>query len=350
MQGKFNNKAQSATPKTKIGIALQGGGAYGAYAKGVLETLLQSSFINQTDIRAVTGTSAGAMNGALLTYGLNKGGPQVALKTLDQFWDSIKNIGQTFSLWNGLNPALNPDWPNIPQHKMLLFSFAQAALPRDYALSQLKQALVQEIPDLKPLQNGATQLFVNAVSDNNTNGGRIHTVFKGQDLDHDSLIASGALEQLGGWMVNGTRHYDGAYWRNPCFDDILKTDITDLFVISLQARPNRPLKPRSQDDVRDQDHAKPGFSLITSEIHDHLLHLQQAKPKLHLHHIAMDVQPHWNETSRMNTDPQWLNTLENMGRKDAQDWLKNNLSALGQHSSYNLLSPSQKPKPPRKKP
>ena len=345
MQGSFNNKAKNAAPqKTKIGIALQGGGAYGIYAKGALETLLNSKFATQTEIKAVTGTSAGAMNGALLVHGINKGGTPQALHNLDQFWVNIKTLGHTFSLINGLGPTLNPDWPNIPTHKMLLFTFAQAALPQDYALRELKQALDQEIRDIAPLQNGAAQLFVNAVRENQKKQ-REHVVFSGNDLTTDNIVASGALEQFGGWMVNGHKHYDGAYWRNPCFDDILKADITDLLVITLQEKPQRPTAACSQDNARQTNHAQPGHALITSEIHDHLHYVQQQHPQLNLHSIELDVAPHWNETSRINADPAWLNTLEGMGHKDAENWLKHNLALIGKKSSYQINPKPQSPLP-----
>lgn len=345
MQGSFNNKAKNAAPqKTKIGIALQGGGAYGIYAKGALETLLNSKFATKTEIKAVTGTSAGAMNGALLVHGLNKGGAPQALQNLDQFWTNTKTLGHTFSFINGLGPTLNPDWPNIPTHKMLLFTFAQAALPQGYVLRELKQTLDQEINDITFLQKGAAQLFVNAVRENQQNQ-REHVVFTGNGLTTDNIVTSGALEQFGGWVVNGQKHYDGAYWRNPCFDDILKADITDLLVITLQEKPQRPTTARSQDDSRQANHPKPGHSLITSEIHDHLHYVQQQRPKLNLHSIELNVAPHWNETSRINTDPTWLNTLEDLGHKDAENWLKDNLALLGKKSSYQINPKPQSPLP-----
>jgi Predicted esterase of the alpha-beta hydrolase superfamily len=55
-----------------IDLALQGGGSHGAFTWGVLDRLLEESWLQ---IEAISGTSAGAMNAAVLADGWLKAEP-----------------------------------------------------------------------------------------------------------------------------------------------------------------------------------------------------------------------------------------------------------------------------------
>src|SRR5947208_12304792 len=75
----------ASTPQNrkKINIALQGGGAHGAFTWGVLDHLLADDrFI----IEGISGASAGAINGVMIADGLARGGPEEARKRLAEFW------------------------------------------------------------------------------------------------------------------------------------------------------------------------------------------------------------------------------------------------------------------------
>lgn len=69
--------------KKKINLALQGGGAHGAFAWGVIDRLLED---DRLEIDGIVGTSAGAMNAAVTAYGLALGGPEMARAKLQEFW------------------------------------------------------------------------------------------------------------------------------------------------------------------------------------------------------------------------------------------------------------------------
>lgn len=79
------------TPKRTVSLALQGGGAHGAYTWGVLDRLLED---DRFAIDGVSGTSAGAMNGAILVYGMEQGGPAGARKLLREFWTHVSDAGK----------------------------------------------------------------------------------------------------------------------------------------------------------------------------------------------------------------------------------------------------------------
>ena len=69
-----------------VNIALQGGGAHGAFAWGVLDKLLEDG---RLDIEAISATSAGAMNAVVMAYGISIGGADGAREKLDEFWKEI---------------------------------------------------------------------------------------------------------------------------------------------------------------------------------------------------------------------------------------------------------------------
>ena len=327
--------AHSKDQGVKLGIALQGGGAYGAYAKGVLKALFNSRALNapSMEIKAVTGTSAGAVNGALITYGLNSGGTQEAVRRLDSLWKEVGDNGRVSHFFSAMFPTTK-SWPNLPE----IFHSSASLLPKGYVPKQLKSLMEQHVPDWKHVQKGPVKLFVNAVEEDAETGKRRHIVFSGKDLTADAVAASGSLEDFGAHTFNGRKFYDGAYWRNPCMSDITKEGITDLLVITLQRVPENGIKPEHQDKARSR-HSKPGHELLTEEIHNHIAYIHKQYPALNLHVISLKVDPAWDDTSRMNTDPKWLKMLEKIGLADGEEWLKNSAKDLGKKSSYILPSP-----------
>ena len=80
--------AASAVQTKTINLALQGGGAHGAFAWGVLDKLLEDGRLN---IEGISATSAGAMNATVLAYGFAEGGREGARKALTDFWRRIAN-------------------------------------------------------------------------------------------------------------------------------------------------------------------------------------------------------------------------------------------------------------------
>lgn len=326
---------------TRVGFALQGGGSYGAYTKGVLKALFNSEVFNnpkKLEIAAFTGTSAGAVNGAIATYGLNSGGTAEAIRILDNFWDEIEKNGRMLKLFNlatQFNMFADPvKYPNLPASAVS----AMALVPSGTIPQNLQEQVERHMPEWDNIHNGPVKLFINAVLEDSKTKERSHVVFKGKDVTPASIAASGGLEELGGHVINGQKFYDGAYWRNPCTTDIRGEGITDLIIVTLQKKPESNIKPEHQDKGREK-HDKPGHQVLTEEIHNHIAYMQKQYPHLNLHVISLDVDPAWDETSRMNIDPRWLHDLEERGKRDAEKWLAEHAKKLGKKSSYGPAAP-----------
>src|SRR5215217_3819946 len=105
---------KSSHGKTKrLSLALQGGGAFGAFTWGVLDRLLEEDTIT---FEAVSGASAGAMNAVLLASGLAQGGPEEARVSLERFWRKVSKAGQVSRLASS-NAALNAMAPRLSPYQ-----------------------------------------------------------------------------------------------------------------------------------------------------------------------------------------------------------------------------------------
>ena len=89
MPARAAEKKTSATTK-RINLALQGGGAHGAFTWGVLDQILSDERLS---IEGISGTSAGAVNAVMLADGLCRGGREEAQKRLADFWRSASSTG-----------------------------------------------------------------------------------------------------------------------------------------------------------------------------------------------------------------------------------------------------------------
>ena len=89
LPGRATDKTAASTTK-RINLALQGGGAHGAFTWGVLEQLLSDERLS---IEGISGTSAGAVNAVMLADGLCRGGREEAQKRLADFWRAASSTG-----------------------------------------------------------------------------------------------------------------------------------------------------------------------------------------------------------------------------------------------------------------
>lgn len=219
----------------RINLALQGGGAHGAFTWGVLDVLLQDEEI---EIAGITGTSAGAMNGAALKAGLLTGGRDGARQNLDWFWQQLGAIELPgLNLWLG---ALPPSW--ISQGMEVSWPFIAADVMQrftsPYALGSLYahplRGLVERLQyDLVCADQGPA-LFVCAT---NVRSGKAR-VFQGAEISTDALLASACLPTLFQAVeiadpTTGTQeaYWDGGYTGNPALWPLYSGDLPEDVVI-----------------------------------------------------------------------------------------------------------------------
>src|SRR5690606_7014189 len=126
--------------KKRLNLALQGGGAHGAYSWGVLDRLLEEE---SCEIEGISGTSAGAMNGAVLADGFMKGGAAGAKEALRQFWERVGEASFISSLNAPLTAWLQP-W-NLDNSYMSSFMNAFSRVFSPYAFNPFNINPLREI-------------------------------------------------------------------------------------------------------------------------------------------------------------------------------------------------------------
>lgn len=246
-----------------INLALQGGGAHGAFTWGALERLLDEPDI---EIEAITATSAGAMNGAALKAGLAKGSRAAALENLAEFWEGLTSLG-------GLVPAQVTEFLSmLPLPFAAQNALAEAnpaflagdALTRTVSPYQLPAAGAHPLRPLVeafgigPAQNAAGPLFFVGATNVRTGKIRVFSSAKGE-ITTDAILASATLPTLSRAieiMNPDTQEYDafwdGGYMGNPpLFPLYYQTESRDILIIHINPI-ERPEIPRTARDIENR--------------------------------------------------------------------------------------------------
>ena len=224
-----------------INLALQGGGAHGAFTWGVLDRLLEDERIA---FEGISATSAGAMNATVAAFGLATGGREGARQALANFWRRVSHLGD-FS-------PLQPSWidrlmgnrhlENSPAY--LTFDMMTRLLspyqfnPVNY--NPLREVLAQVV-DFTALSRHAcpVKLFLSAT---NVRTGKVK-IFGNDEINADAVLASSCLPFLFRAVeIEGESYWDGGYSGNPALLPFLRATATeDVLIVQIN-----PLERRQQ--------------------------------------------------------------------------------------------------------
>lgn len=314
----------------KLTLALQGGGAHGAFTWGVLDRLLQAGL----EPEAISGTSAGTMNAVLLAEGWRLDGAEGARRLLERFWQGLSMpdtlvSGQPAEWWRKLSRHLSPYDLN----------------PFDY--NPLKQ-LLEELVDFEALRaDGKIRLYI-AATEVETGALRL---FREHELAVEHLLASACLPTLHKAVdIEGRHYWDGGFSGNPVLHPLVtESQVHDLLCILLQplSRPVVPTQAAAIAERMNELMFQTAFMRELEVIYRHRLHLQQ-RPwllgrdelrwrRLRLHLIEPDeVLASLDGASRFDTRKGFLEALRLQGVAQAEQWLETHSSALGDASSWDF--------------
>ena len=226
------------TPRSRpqLQLALQGGGAHGAFTWGVLDRLLEEESI---DIGRVSGTSAGALNGAALVCGLATGGRDGARRKLSRLWHGIATAAIPMT-WM-LSPLRKPGM-GIWDDAMPLLSPYQT---NPLALEPLRLVL-SDIVDPQALNTpGPTALFTSAV---NVNTGRCRVFGPGSQSVQAVLASACAPLLFQAVQIDGQAYWDGSYAGNPALWPLYEpSPDVDILLVELtpQERDETPVTAKN---------------------------------------------------------------------------------------------------------
>ncbi len=329
--------------KKYLALALQGGGAHGALTWGVLDRLLEEKDLQ---LEGFSGTSAGAMNAAVLAYGLHRGGKEDARELLHKFWELISVYGNYSLFQPGVYDKVygkgNMDysWGFLSSEIASIFFSPYQFNPLD--INPLRD-IIEKVVDFDSLTKcSVTKLFVCAT---NVRKGRLK-VFSLKDISADAVLASACLPYLyKAVTIDGEDYWDGGFMGNPPIFPLIDAGCRDIMVVQINPI-NIDKTPRTSSEIRDRINELSFNSSLMLEMRriafvDRLLDLEinpnDQFRRIFLHHInpEEDVQ-HLNLSSKLNTRWDFIQGLFETGRKCADRWLDENFDQIGQNSTVNV--------------
>lgn len=320
--------ARAHAPRA-LTLALQGGGAHGAFSWGVLDRLLEESWI---EIEGLSGASAGALNAAALAAGWQADGRDGARKTLERLWRRVSGLAD-----------FGPPRMAAPALQMMTRMFSP------YQLNPLNvnplRDMLEDIIDFEALKEPeAPRLFISATE---LKQGRA-VVFENDDMCVDVLMASACLPHLYKAVEIGDAHYwDGGFMANPTiFPLVFNCDARDVMIVQIDSMTadDVPRSARQIDSRRSQIMfnaplmrelealgymgrmaGRRGCGL-SDQVKGLNLHLLEGGAAMR----ALDG------TSKNRADWSFISELKEIGRAAATTWLTAHGEALGERSTLEL--------------
>ncbi len=323
----------------RVNLALQGGGAHGAFTWGVLDRLLEDDSI---EIAGISGTSAGALNGAALKAGLLAGGRGAARKRLDRLWDHVGAIGDFRMLpWMQAFLPMMRFWQTTADN-FLPFSpqglAAQIYSPYAWG-DRWENPLEPVVRDLDFSQVCAAaepRLFVSAT---NVRTGKIK-VFEGDAITPEALMASACLPTVFQAVEIGTETYwDGGYAGNPALFPLYEPDLPeDILIVSINPMrredvPDTPLEIQNRINEISFNASLLGelraINFVRRLIAEGRMEAGRMKA-VRVHMISDDtLMNELSATSKLGPTPQLLARLKAAGRIAAEAFLSEDARGLG---------------------
>lgn len=331
-----------------ISLALQGGGAHGAFTWGVLDRLLQEKTLH---IEAISGTSAGAMNAAALVSGYANGGRAGARESLDEFWNAVSNYAAFSPLRRTWFDQMNGNWglENSPAYQWSnwLANTLSPYQSNPFNLNPLRDVLKQQINmDAIHSCNDDIRVFIAAT---NVRTGRAR-IFTKDDLSLNALLASACLPQMYQAIeIDGEHYWDGGYMGNPSIWPLIYEAKT-ADVVLVQINPlERPELPTTVDEINHRlneitfnsslNHEMRAISFVQRLLDEGALKEPWAKKykRMRMHMIAdSDAIASLGASSKMNVEAEFMHHLKTMGVECAEKWLEENMDSLGVESTLNI--------------
>jgi NTE family protein len=344
MAKKKPHAARDATVKT-LNLALQGGGAHGAFTWGVLDRLLEEPRI---DFEGVSATSAGAMNACVMAYGFVEGGREGARKALTNFWRRVSHA----AAYSPLQPTPaerffgNFSMENSPAYfafDMLTRMFSPYQF-NPFNLNPLRQVLEQSV-DFAVLSSERCRLKLNICA-TNVRTGKVK-VFNNDEITPDAIMASACLPFLFKAVeIDGEAYWDGGYMGNPAiFPLIYSCESPDVLIIHVNPM-HRPELPKTASEIMNRINEISFNSSLMREMRaiDFVTKLVDNDAtgslklkRMFIHSVCADeVTLNLGVASKLNADWGFLAGLRDAGRDHAARWLAANFDRIGKESTVDI--------------
>jgi NTE family protein len=331
--------------KKRINLALQGGGAHGAFTWGALDRLLQEPDL---EIAAISGTSAGALNAAALKSGWITDGAQGARAALDTLWTDVANSSVAgVSQWvtHGFAPSAMSRALELSPGYMFADALSRMTTPYNWGpfYNNPLKSLVEGFNYSQVCDDDGPELFIGAT---NVRSGKVR-VFSRDDITPDALLASACLPTMFKAIeIDGDAYWDGGYTGNPAlfplFDQSLPDDIVVININPLE----RNDLPKTAQEIQNRVNEISFNSSLLRELRA-IRFVQKllttgalnagTMKNVNVHMIADDAL--MNELSvatKVVAIPSVLHALKTAGQQAASAFLDAHSADIGHKSSVDL--------------
>ncbi len=337
--------AKSDNAKKCINIALQGGGAHGAFTWGVLDRILASDRI---EIAAISGTSAGAMNAVVLADGIMAGGKEGAREALGKFWRAVHEAALLSPFQRTPFDRITNNW-NLDYSPGYLFSDIYSRLMSPYQSNPLnwnplRELLTEQVDFERVRSCNKLKLFISATSVRN---GHVK-LFDRTRLTVDKVMASACLPYIFQAVeVDGEDYWDGGYAGNPIlYPFAYHSDTRDIVIVQINPLTCQKTPKTAREILNRVNEITFNASLLNElraiDFVARLLDEGSLDPnryrKMFIHLISDEkgFEP-LNASSKLNTEWGFLKHLNSLGYAAASSFLTKHYDSIGDHSSMDVL-------------
>jgi len=335
-------------PLKAINLALQGGGAHGAFTWGVLDRLLEDERLT---FDSLSGTSAGAMNAVAFASGYHKGGRDGARETLQKFWRTVSHDGRLSPLQRGMMDRLMGNWSLDNNPMFLALDVASRFVsPYDinpFNINPLREILESEVDFEAVRANRKLKLFISAT---NVRTGKVR-IFSQNEITPDVVMASACLPfMFKAVEIGGMPYWDGGYVGNPPLFPFFRSSKSDDIVL-VQTNPvEREETPQTAREILNRineitfnasllsEFRAIGFvGKVMSNAFFRRLARKAGYRKMLLHRISADESmSKFTSSSKFNVEWPFFLELRDIGRAAAERFLKQHYAALGKRSTLDI--------------
>ncbi len=326
-----------------VNLALQGGGAHGAFTWGVLDYLLEDGRVG---FEGVSGTSAGAMNAVALAHGLLGGSREKARETLSNFWTAVA----TSIPFDAAVPTTDGEGFALAPSVKLMLPWTHYFSPTQFNPLDINplRDLVSSHFDFERLRaESPLKLFIAAT---HANSGKLR-LFRSPELTAEALLASACLPTLHHPVeIDGEPYWDGGYAANPAvFPLFHECHSADILLVLLSPLRHKTT-PRTASEIKNriQELAFNSNFLREMRMFAHLrASVSQSWPsfgrferriaRTNFHVVdAEDLMSELPSDTKLAVSLRFFETLKDKGRERARAWLQTHHAHLGKRSSVML--------------
>src|SRR5271166_6200060 len=325
-----------------VDFALQGGGSHGAFTWGVLDRLLEETWLK---VEAISGASAGAMNAAVLVSGHMEGGAEGARAALNAYWKRVAEAARFSPLQRSPLDRMMDRWTLDTSPAYLVMDLMSRVFsPYDLNPSGHNPitAILAESIDFAHLAEAPIKLFITAT---NVHSGR-GRIFRNKEITPDVLLASACLPTMFQAIeIDGEPYWDGGFVGNPTITPLVReSDGPDVILIQIKPRERRET-PRTASEILNRLNEISFNASLMKELRMIALLRQAADPGsgegarwagMRTHRIMTDKLAEFGASSKLNAERAFLAMLKEEGRRSADAFLTEHGDDVGKRSTVDI--------------